>query len=159
MTRSSTINATAVAGPLPGNAWRKTPLSKCCRCRTGLFAGLFAVGLVCLFPMGCAQRNVITTGARITLPALPERIGWKEAGVEAKPGVRLIDPPIVLKPRETCTAPVDGAVLLKPRAWRGIKYGLTEWPRWGETVQSIVRNHNRGSEPSIHRKRPWWRPW
>lgn len=159
MTRSSTINATAVAGPVLGNACRNAPVSKRRRCRTGLFAGLAAAGLVCLFSMGCAQRNVITTGARITLPAPPERIGWKEAGIKAKPGVRLIDPPIVLKPCETCTAPVDGAVLLKPRAWRGIKYGLTEWPRWGETVQSIVRSHNRVSEPYTHRKRPWWRPW
>jgi hypothetical protein len=113
--------------------------------------------LVLLVASSCAERMVVTEGARITLPEMPERIAWRELGSAEKPGVSYVDPPLRLKPRESCTAPADGGILLNPRAWRGIRYSLTEWPRWGETVRAVVDSHNQTIGNGSDRKRPWWK--
>jgi hypothetical protein len=112
---------------------------------------------VLLFASSCAERMVVSGGARITLPEAPERIAWREQGSSEKPGISYVDPPALLKPRESCTAPADGGILLSPRAWRGIRYGLTEWPRWGETVQAVVDSHNQAVGNGADKQLPWWK--
>lgn len=136
--------------------------------RTGLCAGrqmlskrlpcsICLVVLVILFASSCAERMVVSGGARITLPETPERIAWREQESAETPGISYVDPPVRLKPRESCTAPEDGGILLSPRAWRGIRYGLTEWPRWGETVRAIVDSHNQSVGSGADRLHPWWK--
>lgn len=80
--------------------------------------------------------------APITIPDPPKRFAWYEEGVPEKPGTIYLDPYRRLNPDEQVKAPADGGILITPKAWRGIKYGITEWPRWGDIVQSIVKAHN-----------------
>jgi hypothetical protein len=131
----------------------------------GVFAGywsysrvLLLMGLLCV-SSSCAQRVAVMGGAPITLPDPPERVAWKEEGLTQKTGVHYLDPPVRLMPRQKCTAPPDGGVLLNPRAWRGIRYGLTEWPRWAETVRTIVKSHNEAVGEGRLKKHPWWAVW
>lgn len=113
--------------------------------------------LVLLFSSSCAERMIVSGGARITLPETPERIAWRELGTAEKPGISYVDPPVRLKPREGCTAPADGGILLSSRAWRGLRYALTEWPRWGETVRAIVDSHNQAVGNGADKQRAWWK--
>ncbi|MEW6138909.1 MAG: hypothetical protein AB1733_11810 [Thermodesulfobacteriota bacterium] len=110
-------------------------------------------------PFSCAQRVVVSGGPRITLPDPPDRVAWKEEGVPEKPRIHYLDPPVRLDPRGTFTAPEDGGILINPKAWRGIRYGLTEWPKWGETVRAIVESHNDAIGRDAARSKPWWKVW
>jgi hypothetical protein len=109
--------------------------------------------------VSCTSNYAVTKGARITLPQSPERIAWQQEDVANQSGVHYVDPPIRLQPGTQVTASSDGGIVLTPRAWRGIRYALTEWPKWGDTVRAIVDSHNRAMGAYTDNDTPWWKIW
>jgi len=108
--------------------------------------------VLCYLLCGCASRAPVVQSVP-RLPKPPERIDIMEKGKTEIPGVKYIDPAAILKEGESYVAPKAGAAVCSPRTWRGAKYAIEEWPKWGEAVQSIVK----GYQPE--EKRPWWKLW
>lgn len=98
-------------------------------------------------------------GARITIPEQPARVDWLDQDQPQMPGINYLDPPQLIKPGQTCTPGKDGSVLVTPRAWQGIRYGLREWPRWGDTIESIVKRHNEIVSDESQNRSLWQRLW
>lgn len=118
---------------------------------------LTAVFLAALLS-SCAGRAALNGNVRIVLPEPPKRIAVTEEGVSRKPGVKYIDPPVKVSPNERPRIPETGGALLSARSWRAVRYALTEWPKWGEAVRSIVDTHNQAAGPSRSTK-SWWSAW
>lgn len=108
---------------------------------------------------GCAvsRQDAARRCSAIPIPDPPERFDWKQDGQQEKPGTLYLDPYHKLKGGETWKAPEDGGVCLTPKAWRGVRHGITEWPKWGDMVQGIVRSHNEGIPAIKPTENPsWW---
>lgn len=107
---------------------------------------------LCLTISACASRQGAVS--RIVLPKQPHRIDVLREGAKRLDGVTYIDQPLRVRPESKPTIPADGGALLTPRSWRAVMYSIQEWPRWGDTVESIVNSHNEAATE----KRSWW-PW
>lgn len=99
--------------------------------------------LVVFLLSGCAAQQVHNRmGGLVPNPDPPERFDWKQDGAPEKPGTIYLDPYKKLKGAETWTAPEDGGVCLTPKAWRGLRHAVTEWPKWGDMVRGFIKDHN-----------------
>lgn len=120
------------------------------------------VGLILLVVMlaaSCASRTALNSPSRITLPQAPKRIAVYQDSMKRLAGVEYIDPVLRVEHGKCDGVPETGGALLTPRSWRAVKYALTEWPRWGDAVRSIVDSHNNAVGPQLDKK-PWWsRAW
>lgn len=117
--------------------------------------------LLAVLSASCAGRAALDGTARITLPQPPKRISVHEDGIHREAGVEYIDPALRILPGNCAGIQEKGGALLTPRSWRAVKYALTEWPKWGDAVQSIVGSHNGALGPPPD-TRPGWRlhwPW
>ncbi len=120
---------------------------------------LALVLLLVILTASCAGRVTPAGTARITLPQPPKRIAVREDGMQREAGVEYIDPAIRIAPGKCAGIPETGGALLTPRSWRAVKYALTEWPKWGTAVQSIVDSHNGAIEPPPDTRPGWWPHW
>ena len=110
--------------------------------------------MLCLLCLGCARRDVVGP-SHIRLPPPPERIELSEQGKTESPGVKYIDPAQILSEGQTFMAPKDGVAVCTPRTWRGAKYAIEEWPKWGDTVRAIVQGYQQPKESVAS----WWKLW
>lgn len=114
---------------------------------------------VLMVTASCASKTALTGVAPITLPQHPKRIAVHEDGMEREAGVEYIDPVTRIEPGMCDDIPNNGGALLTPRSWRAVKYAITEWPRWGDTVQSIVDSYTRASDAPREKQSRGWRGW
>jgi hypothetical protein len=121
------------------------------------------LGIAILILAGCASTRSLSTGSIITIPDPPSRLAWKQDGTPEKPGTVYLDKYEKLRPDTDFHVPNDGqgggGVFVTNSAWRGIHYAMSEWPKWGETVEKIVTTHNRGVERREGVGERWWEFW
>lgn len=121
------------------------------------------VFLILAILAGCATTPVARhTCPQIPNPDPPERFAWKTDGETEKEGIIYLDPYRKVQPKEKLRAPDNGGVLLTSKAWRGVRHGLVEWPRWGDMIQGIIREHNEklsGYREKDRGGERWWKFW
>lgn len=105
--------------------------------------------LVC----GCASTAHLTTKHNITLPEPPPRVQIKKKDNPPEPNTIYVDPPKILKPRETYQTPDAGGVVWSYKSQNTIDWGLKAQRHWIDTARSIVQDHNHDND------KPWWAFW
>lgn len=120
------------------------------------------LSLLLLLTVSCSVRpEVVKPNASlgfIPFPKPPDRVEIEVPWQPKKPGVTYVEQPLQLKPSQVWRAYKDGALVWKPRDWRGVNYVLTEWPRWADAMQDIINQVNKHNK-SIETKpspRKWY---
>lgn len=113
-----------------------------------------AILIVFLVLSGCASRQAVMKGSKITLPK-PPKVVVMDTGKydkEKYPDTDWVKPPKQdLKQRRASWSFED---------IEKISRALTEWPRWAKDTEEIVEGHNKsvghGTDSSA---RKWWKFW